>query len=114
MVPALIALDPAEVSSKCARLEDDINAICGQDPDFTRGINFLKHVQSMNRQQGLGLTVFGVVCTKRTLGIAASSAYGLIVLLWPVLVREPEQDDSAGCNCNCNCSWPGILSNVTG
>ena len=70
----------------------------------------------MNRQQGLGLTVFGVVCTKRTLGIAASSAYGLIVLLWPVLVGqpEPEQDDSAACACNCNCSWPGVLSNATG
>ena len=53
-MPFLLAMDPAGVSSKCARLEDDINAICGEDPRFIQASMFLKHVQSLNRQQGLG------------------------------------------------------------
>ena len=53
-LPFFLALDPASVSSKCARLEDDINAISTEDPGFTRAAVFVKSVQSTNKQQGLG------------------------------------------------------------
>ena len=105
-VPVLVALDPATVSNQCARLEDDINAICGQDLTFARGFNFLRHLQSLNKQQGLGLVVFGVVCSKRTFGVAASGTYGLLVLLWSVVVLDWEQQytqlsnmTAEGCTC---------------
>ena len=53
-VPVLIALGPTGISTQCARLEDDINAVCGQDTGFPPATNFLKHIQSLNKQQGLG------------------------------------------------------------
>jgi hypothetical protein len=52
--PFLLAIDPASVSTKCAKLEDEINAICGQDSSFVPAENFIKFVKRQNKDQGLG------------------------------------------------------------
>ena len=53
LVPPLLAIDPAAASSKCAKLEDQINSISGCDASFTRGMVFLKYLKSLNKDQGL-------------------------------------------------------------
>eukprot|EP01046_Picozoa_sp_COSAG06_P029243 COSAG06_NODE_2697_length_6436_cov_8.420546_3_plen_654_part_00 len=95
-VPFFLAMDPAAVSSKCARLEDDINTISNEDPGFTRAMVFVKSVQSLNKQQGLGFVVFGQVVTKRTLGLAASTIYAVAVAVSPTILAEAGLEPSCG------------------
>jgi hypothetical protein len=53
-MPFLIVLEPATASSKCAKLEDEINAICNEDPGFLRADGFIKSLKRLNKDQGLG------------------------------------------------------------
>ena len=87
-VPFFLAMDPAAVSSKCARLEDDINALCGEDTSFAPSMHFLKHLKALNKDQGLGFVVFGQVVSKRTLCLTASTIYSVVVLFAPTLLQE--------------------------
>merc|ERR1711969_422047 len=86
--PILLAYDPATTSGACARLEDDVNALCAMDLSFTRGLNLLKHLKALNKDQGLGFVIGGVVVTRRTLWLAVSAAYGLIATAGPALLGE--------------------------
>ena len=53
-LPFFLAIDPAGVSSKCARLEDEINDICGEDTSFIPADIFVKFLKRQNKDQGLG------------------------------------------------------------
>ena len=53
LVPPLLAIDPASASSKCARLEDQINFICIRDTSFAPAMVFLKSLKALNKDQGL-------------------------------------------------------------
>jgi hypothetical protein len=88
LTPFLLAWEPAAVSSNCAKLEDDINDLYGEDQGFIRALNSLKYVQSLNKQQGLGFVVGGQVVTKRTLKILATGIYSAIVVFGPTLETE--------------------------
>jgi hypothetical protein len=44
-MPFVFAVDAASVSSKCAKLEDEINAIRGEDPGFMRAMSFSRYVK---------------------------------------------------------------------
>ena len=78
------------MSSSCARLEDDINALYLADPAFVRALHVLKSMQSMNKQQGLGFTTGGQVATKRTLWMVATGIYSTVAVVWPLLQGEIE------------------------
>eukprot|EP01046_Picozoa_sp_COSAG06_P059569 COSAG06_NODE_12364_length_1390_cov_4.321456_1_plen_385_part_01 len=43
-LPFLLAIDPASASSNCARLEDSINHISGEDSSFMPAENFIKYI----------------------------------------------------------------------
>ena len=88
VLPFLVALDPANASSGCARLEDDINHLCVEDPSFVRADNFVKSLKRLNRGQGLGFTVFGSVTTKRTLWLVCTGIYGGLAAFGPTLLGE--------------------------
>ena len=87
MLPILLAYDPATTSGACARLEDDVNALCAMDLSFTRGLNLLKHLKALNKDQGLGFVIGGVVVTRRTLWLAVSAADGFVGAVGPSLTR---------------------------
>ena len=87
-LPFVLVADPATASSKCAKLEDDINALRGEDLDFTRAHWLLKYVQSLNKQQGLGFVVAGQVITKRTLWMLATGIYSALAVFGPTLEGE--------------------------
>jgi hypothetical protein len=53
-LPFLLAIDPASASSNCARLEDSINHIGGEDSSFMPAENFIKYIKRVNKDQGLG------------------------------------------------------------
>ena len=53
VVPVGLAMGAAGVSSTCASLEEDLNAICAEDPSFSRGMNFLRSMKAQNKDQGL-------------------------------------------------------------
>ena len=53
-LPFLLAIDPASASSNCARLEDSINHISGEDSSFMPAENFIKYIKRLNKDQGLG------------------------------------------------------------
>merc|ERR1711969_186421 len=96
MFPILLAYDPAATSGACARLEDDVNALCAMDLGFTRGLNLLKHLKALNKDQGLGFVIGGVVVTRRTLWLAVSAAYGLITTVGPLLLADVGLAPSCG------------------
>ena len=58
LLPFLLAVDPASASSKCARLEDSINHISGEDTAFMPAENFIKYIKRLNKDQGLGMLAF--------------------------------------------------------
>jgi hypothetical protein len=76
------------VSSKCAKLEDDINDLFAEDPAFVRAINVLKHIQSLNKQQGLGFVCGGQVVTKRTLWVLCTAIYSTLAVVMPTIEGE--------------------------
>ena len=90
VVPFLLAADPAAASSKCARLMDDINHLCIEDPAFMPAQSFIQSVKRLNRDQGLGFVVGGQVVSKRTLGIVATGIYSIVSIFAPVLLMEVE------------------------
>ena len=108
-MPVILAMDPATASSRCARLEDDINALCQEDPGFTRGINFLKTIKALNKDQGLGFVVGGQVTTGRTLYLAATGIYGMVVAFGPAFMGEVGLAGSCGASGgshpNCPFGW---------
>jgi hypothetical protein len=53
-LPFLLAIDPASASSNCARLEDSINHISGEDSSFMPADIFMKYIKRLNKDQGLG------------------------------------------------------------
>ena len=61
-MPFVFAIDAASASSKCAKLEDEINAIRGEDPGFMRAMSFFKYVKALNKDQGLGCVARCVHC----------------------------------------------------
>ena len=87
-LPFSLSWDPADASSKCARLEGDINALCGRDSSFAPGMRFLRHVKALNNDQGLGFVIGGQVVTKRTLKILATGVYSGIAVFGPTIMRE--------------------------
>ena len=87
-LPFALAMEPAAASSKCARLEDDINALCGRDSCYVPGMMFLKHIKALNKDQGLGFVVGGHVVTKRTLKLLATGMYSAIAVFGPTLLGE--------------------------
>ena len=49
-------------------------------------------------------TAFLTALCSSTLAVAATSVYGLLVLVWPVIMGTIQAQPEATCNCNCNCS----------
>eukprot|EP01045_Picozoa_sp_COSAG04_P022723 COSAG04_NODE_2610_length_3859_cov_11.192553_2_plen_660_part_00 len=94
--PILLAYDPATTSRTCARLEDDLNGLCAMDLSFTRGLNLLKHMKALNKDQGLGFVSGGVVVTRRTLWLAVSAAYALTATVGPTLLADVGLEPTCG------------------
>jgi hypothetical protein len=104
-MPFVLAVDPAAASSKCAKLEDSINLLSARDTSFAPGMRFLKNVQALNKQQGLGFVVGGQVITKRTLWLAMTTMYGAVAAFGPTLLGEAGLAASCGTHQHAACDF---------
>eukprot|EP01051_Picozoa_sp_SAG22_P001361 SAG22_NODE_53_length_24242_cov_158.884231_1_plen_114_part_10 len=52
LLPFLLAIDPASVSSNCARLEGSVNHISGEVTTFMPADLFIKYIKRLNKDQG--------------------------------------------------------------
>ena len=92
-IPVLLAADIAATSSRCDLLSDSLNAVAiSHGPECHLRLDYLEtRLRRMNRGQGLGFRVFGVVVDRRLLKNCVIGIAGGMTTLVTTLLALAEQ-----------------------